>query len=794
MSLQACLTRGLLCAGLLAGSGTLQAQSSTPQHDIAAVQRVIEKHCFDCHSLTDTSADLNLERSFSLPADAEIWEKVVRKLNMRTMPPHGQSRPSEQEYATTAAMLEKQLDASAALHPVANVPLLHRLNRTEYASVIHDLLDLNVPVKDLLPPDDSAFGFDNNASALGLSPVLLERYLSAADLISSLAVGDPAAPALATTYRVRLDLSQDQPIEGLPIGTVGGLKVEHLFPLDGEYEFSANLLRTNLEYMRGIEVPHQVEMSVDGKRIFLASVGGPEDLALMSNPTAGSDEIDQRLRVRVPITAGSHEVAVTFIQKRAVSTGRLQGFVRSSVDTFEAVGRPHIEMMTVKGPFNPTGSGNTISRKKVFSCQPTDNSTQSAELSCAREILSTLATRAYRRPLAEEDMAPLLQFFSAGRAKGSFDAGIQMALRRILASPAFIFRAEAIPEQLAAEALFRISDIELASQLSFFLWSSMPDDTLMKLAVANQLHEPDVLRTQTLRMLKDPKSARFVENFAGQWLQLRNLNNARPNSADFPNFDDNLRTGFSRETELLFASILQEDRSALDLLRADYTFVNERLARHYGIANVYGSQFRRVSVTDNARLGILGHGSVLTVTSHADRTSPVVRGKWVLENLLAAPPPAPPPNVPALPENSEEKLPKSLRARLELHRKDPICAGCHAVMDPIGFSLENFDAVGAWRTQESGLPIDARGVLSDGSAVNGVVSLRNALLARPDLFVSAITQKLMIYALGRGIDAGDMPAVRKVVRESAKHNYTLSALVLGIVESTPFQMRMKPKQ
>jgi hypothetical protein len=780
-----------LSAGLFFGSGLLLAQTA-PAQDNAAIKAFTDTYCFECHNLLDTGANLNLERDFALPADAEIWEKVVQKLDMRTMPPLGSEKPSEQEYASTATLLATQLDAAAVRQPRAGQPLLHRLNRTEYATVIHDLLGLNIRADELLPPDDSAFGFDNNANVLGLSPVLLERYLSAADLISSLALGDLAAQPLATTYRVKLDLSQDQHIEGLPLGTVGGLKVEHFFPLDGEYEFSANLLRTNLEYMRGIELPHQLEMSVDGQRIFLGTVGGPDDLALMSNPTNGSDAIDNRMRVRVPVTAGAHEVVVTFIQKRAVSTGRLQGFVRSSVDTFEAVGRPHLEMMTVKGPFNATGAGDTNSRSTVLTCQPAANSSKADELACARVILSTLATRAYRRPLTEEDIAPLLDFFAQGRAKGSFDAGIQMGLRRILASPAFIFRPENSPANIAPGSLYRLPDLELASQLSFFLWSSIPDDTLLKLAVANQLHEPGVLRAQTQRMLADPKASRFVENFAGQWLQLRNLNNARPNSADYPNFDDNLRTGFRKETELLFASVLQEQRSVLDLLRADYTFVNERLAKHYGIPNVYGSQFRRVPVTDEARLGILGHGSVLTVTSHADRTSPVVRGKWVLENLLAAPPPPPPPDVPALQANEENVLPKSLRARLEQHRENPVCASCHAVMDPIGFSLENFDAVGEWRTQEAGQPIDAHGVLADGSEVNGVVSLRSALLSRPELFVSAVTQKLMIYALGRGIEAGDMPSVRKVVLDSAQQNYTLASLIVGIVESAPFQMRSAP--
>lgn len=785
------LQKRLLLAGLgLCLAARAQAQQSTDA-DVHSSLRIIEQYCFECHGLFDTRADLNLERNFSLPEDAVIWEKVVRKLSIRAMPPNGQPRPSEEEYKATIAFLENQLDASALEHPDFGPPQLRRLNRTEYGYAVLDLLGLHVPVEDLLPPDDSAFGFDNNASVLSLSPVLLERYLAAADQISSLALGDMSVQPAATNYRVRLDSSQDQHIEGLPFGTVGGIKFEHVFPLDGEYELSANLLRTNLEYMRGIEMPHQIEMSIDGERVFLGTVGGPEDLGLMINPTDGSDAIDARLKVRVPVKAGAHEVVVAFIQKRAAGTGRLKSFQRSSVDTFESVGRPHLEMVTVKGPFDPSGPGQTASRQKVLTCLPSQNAEQAEELRCAREIIGNLAKRAYRRPVHEEDMLPLMDFYEQGRRKGSFESGIQMAVRRILTSPAFIFRPETSPDDLAPGTLHRISDLELASRLSFFLWSSLPDDELIDLAAAGELHEPQVLRAQALRMLDDPKANRFVENFAGQWLQLRNLKNARPNSEDFPNFDDNLRTGFRRETELLFASVLEEERSVLDLLRADYTFLNERLAKHYGVPGVYGSHFRRVPVTDEARLGILGHGSVLTVTSHADRTSPVVRGKWILENLMGAPPPPPPPDVPALSDNSEGETPKTLRARLEMHRENPVCASCHAVMDPLGFALDNFDAVGTWRTQDAGQPINASGILVDGSPVDGVITLRRALLKRPEVFVSTVTEKLLIYALGRGISPSDAAVVRSIVRETAAEDYKLKSLILGVIESASFQMKVK---
>jgi hypothetical protein len=515
-----------------------------------------------------------------------------------------------------------------------------------------------------------------------------------------------------------------------------------------------------------------VELSIDGQRVFLRSIGGADDLAKMRNPTDGSDAIDARFRIRIPVKAGRHTVIATFIQKRGSGTLRLQPFVRSSVDTFEASGRPHLEGITILGPYNASHSG----------ARPVKD----------LPSLEVLARHAYRHPVTEADLSPLREFYERGKAKRGPDGGMQMALRRMLASPSFLFRSETSPGNVPAGAVYPVDGVELASRLSFFLWSSIPDDALLNAGVRGDLAKPAVLQATVKRMLADPRGSRFVTNFAGQWLQLRNLKNARPNSAIFPDFDDNLRQDFRQETEMLFASILAEDRSVLDLLRADYTYLNERLAEHYGVAGVYGSNFRRVPVAQEERKGILGHGSILTVTSHADRTSPVVRGKWILENLLGAPPPAPPPEVPPLTENSEGAPPKSLRARLELHRENAVCASCHKTMDPIGFSLENFDAVGSWRTDDSGLPIDARGKLADGSDVNGVVSLRNAILARPEIFVSTVTEKLMIYALGRGLQPSDMPAIRRIVRMSAPDNYRLRSLIMGVVQSEPFQMRKKP--
>ena len=717
--------------------------------------------------------------------DPVVSEKVVRRLRMRTMPPSGMPRPDEATYNQTATWFETQLDRAAAANPNPGQPLLHRLNRTEYANAIEDLLGLKVDVAALLPADDSAFGFDNNASTLGISSVLLERYLSAADRVSSLAMGDPALQPGSDTYRAKQDLSQDQHIEGLPFGTVGGLQVEHTFPLDGDYEFRIAFFRNNLEIMRGIEREHPVELSIDGERTFLRTVGGAEDFAKMRNPTDGSDAIDSRFRVRVPLKAGPHKVTATFIQKRGMGTLRLQGFVRSSVDTFEAAGRPHIEAITILGPYNATSGHKPTSLPMPCAADAAP---------CVRQYLETLARRAYRRAVTDEDLRPLIEFYDRGKAIRGAEGGLQMALRRMLASPAFIFRAETSPVKLKPGALHPIDPVEFASRLSFFLWSSIPDDQLLNFAIKGQLSQPKVLESEVRRMLADPKAQRFVSNFAGQWLQLRNLKNARPNSAEFPDFDDNLRQGFRQETEMLFASVLQENRSVLDLLRADYTFLNERLARHYGYPGVYGTNFRRLPVTQEERKGILGHGSILTVTSHADRTSPVVRGKWILENLLGAPPPPPPPDVPTLPENAEGAPPKALRARLELHRANPICASCHKLMDPIGFSLDNFDAVGAWRTEESGAKIDATGQLADGTPVNGSVSLRNAVLARPEVFVGTVTEKLLIYGLGRGLETYDMPAVRSIVRQTAPSNFKLSSIIMDVVRSVPFQMRKKPAE
>jgi hypothetical protein len=704
------------------------------------------------------------------------------------MPPLGVRRPDEATYHALVESLGTALDRAAASHPDPGRSLVRRLNRAEYANAIRDLLGLDVDAALLLPPDDSAYGFDNVAEVLNVSPVLQERYLSAARKISALAVGDSRIGPVESAYRVRQDLSQNQHVEGLPLGTLGGAVVHHTFPLDGEYLFQARLFRTNLGMMRGLERAHEVEYTIDGERVHLATVGGHDDLAAaFEAPTLTGDAMEARLRVRVPVKAGSRAVGIAFVEYMPrADTVRLQPFLRSSYDTLDWTGRPHIEIFSITGPLEATGPGETPSRRRIFACRP---AAAGEELPCAAATIASLIRRAYRRPPTDTDVQRALRFYEDGRRDGTFEAGIQAALQYVLASPHFLFRVEHDPADVAPGAPYRVSGVELASRLSFFLWSSIPDEELLEEAIRGGLADPAVLEGQVRRMLADSRAHALVTNFAGQWLQLRNVRNVQPNSEIFPDFDDNLRQALLRETELFVESVVQEDRSVLDLLTADYTFVNERLARHYGIPNIYGSAFRRVPVADAARQGLLGHGSVLAVTSHAERTSPVLRGKWILENLLGTPPPPPPPDVPALEEKSEQS--RTLRERMEHHRTNPVCASCHKVMDPLGFALETFDAVGAWRADDEGVPIDATGQLADGTRVDGVVSLRRAILERPDQFVSTMTEKLLTYALGRGVGSHDMPVVRTIVRHAAEREYRFSSLVLGIVNSAPFQMRVR---
>lgn len=716
-----------------------------------------------------------------------MWEKVIRKMRAGAMPPAGMPRPDAAAHDALVSFLETTLDRAAANRPQPGRPSPHRLNRAEYANAIRDLLALDVDPAALLPPDDSADGFDNNADVLSVSPVLLERYLSAAATISALAVGDPKIIPGSETYRIRGDASQTGQDEALPPGTRGGLMATHTFPLDGEYVIKVKLLEINLGAIRGLEYEHQLEVTVDGERVLLTPVGGPQDYTESSlNATNVVNSLAQRLQVRVKVKAGQRPVGAAFLMKNAAQgANRLQAFQRSTLIATDHLGLPHVENITISGPFNATGVSDTPSRRRLFVCRPARAAEESV---CAKRIISTLARRAYRRPVTDADLASLMSFYDAGRREGSFERGIELATRAVLVSPKFVFRVERDPAGIAAGSPYRISDVDLASRLSFFLWSSIPDDELLDLAGRGQLSRAAILEAQVRRMLADPRSRALTDNFAGQWLHIRNLRNTTPDKNDFPDFDDNLRRAFERELELFVGSVISEDRSVLDLMTADYTFVNERLAKHYRIPNVYGPDFRRVSLKQDARRGLLGKGGVLTLTSHADRTSPVVRGKWILDNLLGTPPPPPPAVVPPFPEEVPGVL-TTVRARMEQHRSNPACAGCHRVMDPLGLALENFDAVGAWRTRESGIPIDASGELTDGTKIDGVAALRDELLKRPDVLVGTMTEKLMTYALGRTLEHQDMPAVRAIVRASARENYRFSSLVRGIVSSVPFQMR-----
>ena len=649
------------------------------------------------------------------------------------------------------------------------------MNRAEFQNAVRDLLALEIDVAALLPADDMSYGFDNMAGVLKITPSLLERYLAAARHISRVAVGNAKLPPTAETFRLKADLAQDIGFDELPIGTRGGTAIKYQFPLDGDYKIA-------IEPLGGGADPHELEVSVDGARVKLFTLGARRG----QGAGQGYDSEGSALEVRVPVKAGPRVVGVTFVRKTsALVEGVREPFLVTHAEG-DTRSQPAVAAVTITGPFNATGASDTPSRQRIFTCQP---ASKAAEAGCARQIISGLARRAYRRPVTESEVQVLLTFYNDGRAKDGFEGGIEAALRRLLVSPEFLFRVESDPQGVAGGSAYRLSDLELASRLSFFLWSSIPDDQLLDLATKGMLRKPGVIEQQVKRMLSDPRAESLSKNFAGQWLYLRTIEGSTPDVYLFPNFSENLRRDFRRETELFFQSILRENRSVLDLITADYTFVNERLARHYGFPNVYGSHFRRVTIPDENRRGLLGQGSILTVTSLADRTTVVGRGKWILENLLAAPPPPPPANVPPLAENKGTGKVLSLRERMEQHRANPVCASCHARMDPLGFALENFDATGQWRARENGTAVDNSAVLPDGTKFAGPAGLRNMLLSQPDAIVTAVTEKLLLYGLGRGIEYYDAPAIRKVVREAAASNYSIQSLVVGIVKSTPFQMR-----
>ncbi len=760
----------------------------------AAAKDVIDEYCTACHNDAERTAELSLEGSAlaDIGAHADIWEAVVRKLDGRMMPPAGEPLPDAEATEALVAFLELQLDAAAAKTPNPGAKSLHRLNRSEYGNAIRDLLALDIDATAYLPNDSEAYGFDNIADVLGTDPSLMDRYLSAAWKVTSAAIGDTdIAPAVAT-YRVPPDRSQTDYVAGLPLGTRGGMLVSHHFPVDGEYVIKPRLWRNTVDVVRGTETPHDLEVSLDGERLSLTRFGGPDDeVPAQMFPGKTADEIDARFETRVVVTAGEHTVGVAFAKKSsATRQDVLKPFAREKHDARMDVGIPELDQIVIEGPLTIAGPGNSASRERIFSCYPDSDAQAGA---CAEEILTTLARRAYRRPIVPAERERLVGLYDGERAKGrDFESGVQTALVYLLVSPQFLFRVEQDPPGAPPGSVYRISDLELATRLSFFLWSSLPDDELVDAAVAGRLGTPADLERQVVRMLADERATTLAKTFASQWLYLRNLRAAAPDMYAFPDFDDNLRQSAIRETELLFETIVREDRPLTELLSADYTYLNERLARHYGVPRIYGDQLRRVELADTRRHGLLGHASILTLSSYPNRTSPVSRGNYVLTNLLGTPPPEPPPNVPTLPESTTEKL--SMRARMERHRADPACAGCHQLMDPIGLVLERFDGIGRWRDEDNGEPVVDYGspihVLRDFGPINGPEDLRAAILSRPERFVRTGAEKLMTYALGRALTAADMPAARAIVRRAAEDEYRFSSLVLGVVTSDPFQMRI----
>ncbi|PYR86924.1 MAG: hypothetical protein DMG18_01325 [Acidobacteria bacterium] len=800
-------------------TGGRQSQSAVASSDQAAAQRaIINQYCSTCHSDKAKAAGMDSARKIDfdrldiagVSRDAETWERVVRKLRAGMMPPSGIRRPDRETYKGLIAWLENELDRNAVTYTPP--PGLHRLNRTEYANVLQDLLDLNIDPAKYLPSDDSTHGFDNIAGALGVSSTLVEAYVSAAQKISRLAIGEAATPSL-TVYRTPEDTSQDYHIEGLPFGTRGGMLIRHVFPSDGEYQITITpIFGDNMSPQGFGSVPcEKLEVLLDGERIELldwqgggrtppANCGGRRVAAVQSGQT-GQDLGRTSMKIRISTKAGLHDLGVTFLQTNFAPILDLdQHFMRDTVQTGPTPGFtyfPHVGTVRIEGPYNAKQAEDSPSRRKIFICRPT---TPADETACARKIISNLATHAFRRPAINADVDSLMAFYQEGRREAKFEDGIENALARILTDPKFIYRIEAEPPNVKQGETYRVSDIDLASRLSFFLWSTIPDDELIRVAGQGKLRDPVVLEQQVRRMLKHPKAEALAVNFAGQWLNLRGLQAVGPIPMLFPDFDDPLRQAMRREVELLFDSIVREDRNVTDLLTADYTFINERLAKHYGIPNIYGSQFRRVTLgpDTDVRKGLTGKGAFLVTTAKPERTSPVTRGKWIMTNILGMSPPDPPPNVPPLPPRMTDaagnaKEP-SMRQKMLDHRVRSDCVQCHSMMDPIGFSLENFDAIASWRTHDEGNPVDPAATVFDGTKINGPTGLRTWLATYSDQFVEVVAEKLLTYALGRGVEYQDMPLVRSLARDAAKNGNKFSALVLGIVKSKPFQMNMKMQE
>jgi uncharacterized protein DUF1592/uncharacterized protein DUF1588/uncharacterized protein DUF1585/uncharacterized protein DUF1587/uncharacterized protein DUF1595 len=790
------LAGAVLVGAVLIAAPTLPAEKSTPaaaaaphatfdQHSAWATLKI---YCDTCHLGPRARAGLNLEALdlANLDSNGAVWEKVLRKLRNHEMPPAGMPRPDAATYEALVKSIEYERDRLADVRPNPGRPTLHRLNRAEYASVIRDLLALDIDVADMLPADDAGYGFDNIGDVLTVSPSLLERYLLAAGKISRQAVGDTTMPAAYQSHDIPHGLRQDDRMsEALPVGSRGGTSVDHRFPVDAEYEISVGLQRGRADEILGTGRERKLDLRLDDQRLELFTIAARGRRANINTGVTSGTEPDAALKVRVPVKAGTHTLVATFLKDTVIPEGIVFKQRADAVQAhFEGVGS-----ISIAGPYNVQGPGSTPSRDKIFVCHPT---APSEEQACAEKIISNLAHRAYRRPVTADDLPQLIALYKQGAESGGFESGVRLALQKILVSPEFLFRVELDPLDASAGSVHRVSDIELASRLSFFLWSSIPDDELLAVAERGGLSDPSMLEAQVRRMLADPRSQALVKNFVGQWLFLRNIPGIQPDVTVFTYFDDNLREAMAKETELVVESTLREDRSVVDLLKTDYTFVNQRLAEHYGIKGIYGNEFRRVAVTDPKRQGLLGQASLMTVTSYPNRTAPTIRGKWVLEQLLGTPPPPPPPNVPALKEEATGRV-LTMRERMEEHRSSPQCAVCHRIMDPIGFALENFDGLGKWRDAygEAGGEgaIDSSGVLPDGTVFDGPVGLREILVSKKrDVFVENFTERLLTYALGRGVEEYDRPVIRKIVREAAPDDQRWSSIILGIVKSKPFQI------
>jgi len=772
----------LLAGAVFFPTATLPADN--PSTDAAATHRAtFDQYCVGCHSGPRPFANVSLAAENFDTANFEkngvIWEKLARKLRDRQMPPTGMPRPDNAVYDSIVNYIETGRNKLAEAKPNPGRPTLHRLNRPEYGNAVRDLLGLEVDVADMLPADDIGYGFDNIGDVLQVSPVLLERYLSAARKISRAAVGDMNMPAAYLTYTVPHGLVQNERNDSAPVGSRGGAAIRHYFPVDGEYEISLNLQRNRNDEYLGFERERKLEIRLDNQRLQLFTLPASAKKIVLGGGTAP----DANLKVRLSVKAGAREIEASFLKDGLLKEGVIERIRDDDVQQyFEGV-----SAVNVSGPFNVQGPGDTVTREKIFICHPTG---AADELACAEKILSNLAHHAYRRPVVADDMTQLLALYKMGAEEGGFESGVRLALQKILVSPDFLFRAEMDPPGAAAGTVYRVSDVELASRLSFFLWSSTPDDELLAVAEKGQLHEPAVLQAQVKRMLADARSAEMVKNFTGQWLFLRNIERISPDTTSFPNFDENLRQALGKETELLIQSQVKEDRGVADLLTTDYTFLNQRLAEHYGVKGVYGNEFRRVKLEDPNRHGLLGQASILTVTSYPNRTAPTIRGKWVLQQLLGTPPPPPPPNVPSL-KNDATTQKLTMRQRMEQHRANPACAVCHKQMDPLGFALENFDGLGSYRASygPGAPPIDSSGTLPDNTPFEGPAGLRDVLVKKKDMFIENFTEQLMTYALGRGVEEYDHAALRKITRDAAADNQKWSSIILGIVNSTPFQMR-----